>query len=448
MTLDMTRGKPLPLLIRYALPLMLSALLQQCYTLADGIIVGRLLGEASFAAVGSAGQLHSFPVSMLFGLSIGFGVPLAQRFGAGDRPGFRRHLGSAAVLALIAGLLLTLVGTLCLPQLLAHVRTPPELTGHTTPYLRMLWLGLTVTAVLNLLTAALHAVGDSKTPFTALILSSVMNIVLDIVCILMLGMGVTGAALATVLAQAAAAAWCLRRLAGSRDLLPRRRDFRPDRKACRELLRLGIPQLLCHGVTAMGEVFVQAAINGFGVSFVTGMTAGRRYFSLLNVVGNGLEGALATFVGQNAGAREPARIRRGVRTTALTGIAASVVIAAAVLLLAEPLIGFLLPDGHPEAVAAGVASLRVEAVFLVFLYMLCEFRAAVQGMGNALVPMLSGFLELGMRLGAVALLPMQFGQQGLYFTDGAAWVAAAALVIAAYAVLIRKQQAAADAPAA
>lgn len=148
MTLNMTRGRPLSLLLRYALPLMLSALLQQCYTLADGIIVGRLLGADAFAAVGSAGQLHSFPMSMLFGLSIGFGVPLSQRFGAGDQHGYRRYLGNAAVLALIAGLLLTTVGVILTPQLLDLVQTPPELAGHTLQYLRTLWLGLTVTALL------------------------------------------------------------------------------------------------------------------------------------------------------------------------------------------------------------------------------------------------------------------------------------------------------------
>ncbi len=148
MTLNMTRGRPLSLLLRYALPLMLSALLQQCYALADGIIVGRLLGADAFAAVGSAGQLHSFPMSMLFGLSIGFGVPISQRFGAGDQPGYRRHLGNAAMLALFTGLLLTAVGVILTPHLLDLVQTPPELAGHTLQYLRALWLGLSVTALL------------------------------------------------------------------------------------------------------------------------------------------------------------------------------------------------------------------------------------------------------------------------------------------------------------
>ena len=438
--IDMTRGKLLPKLARYALPLMLSALLQQCYTVADGLIIGRLLGPDAFAAVGSAAQLNVFPLNMLLGLSIGFGVPLAQRFGAEDGEGYLRCFGQSMVLMMTAGLLLMLSGVCCAGPLLAALNTPAELYGFAQRYLLALWCGLPACALLNILAAALRAVGDSRTPFMALLASAVINIVLDFICILWLQMNVEGAALATVLSQLTGAIWCLRRVWSTRSIKPTRRHFQLQKPVVRELLRLGIPQMLCHGVTATGELAVQAAVNAHGTSFVTGMIASRRYFSLMNVVGNGLEGALATFVGQNTGADNVRRIRAGVRVTLTTGLIAAAAMACIIMVQAEPMILVFLPNGEAEAIRTGVEALRVEAIFLVFLYLLCEVRAAIQGMGNAVIPMLSGFLVLILRFTVVLTAPHWLGRAGLYFTDGAAWAPTAAMLIVSYCVMIRRRE--------
>jgi len=436
--LDMTKGKPYKLMLRFALPLMLSALLQQLYSMCDSVIVGRLLGTEAFAAIGSAGSLNWFPLSMLLGASVGFGVALAQRFGARDTEGFRRYFAASLWLMLLIGLVFTCVGMLAAGAFLRMLQMPAELMGYTHRYLRVLWAGLAVTAIFNILTSALRAIGDSRTPFVALVASTVLNIVLDLVLIGQLHMGVEGAALATIASQAAALCWCLYGIACKARVFPERRHWKPQKNVVRELLRLGIPHLLCNGVTATGELWVQAAVNAYGVVYVTGVTASRRYLSLLNVIGHGLEGALATFNGQNWGAGEKKRIVHGTRTAVLMGIGASIATSVLVCVFAEPLIRLFIPDSSAEAIRIGMEALRVEAAFLIGLYMLCEHRAAIQGMGNALLPMLSGFLELVMRLLCAWLLPVFAGKTGLYFSDPITWAVTTVMLVVSYHALRKK----------
>jgi Na+-driven multidrug efflux pump len=198
--------------------------------------------------------------------------------------------------------------------------------------------------------------------------------------------------------------------------------------------------MMSFGVIAFGELVVQAAINSCGVVFVTGMAAARRYFSLLNIVGGALEGSVVTFVGQNYGAHKFDRIRQGTRTAVLMGMGASLMTTLVVYFMAEPMIRFFIPEGSPESIRIGMEALRVLALFLVFLYLLCEFRAAIQGMGNAVYPMLSGVSELICRLAAVLLLPKIMGQEGLFFTDSGAWIFTMLLMVYGYRRILRREE--------
>lgn len=438
MTVNMTEGKPLRLLLRFALPMMFSAMLQQMYTLCDSFLVGRLLGTDAFTAATSASNLNWFPLHMLLGAVTGFGITLSHSFGSGNREEFRRFFAGILVLGLLLGSIFSIGGLLLAEELFQLLHTPEQLLAQAIQYVRVLWMGFAVTALLNIFTTALLAVGDSRTPLVALAVSSVINIVLDVALIGWLRMGIAGAALATVLAQAVTALWSwlgLRRVTG---ILPTLPDFRPRKRIYRELIRLGFPQLLCSGVTTSGELLVQAAVNTWGVAFVTGMTASRKYLNLLNVINYGLEGALATYVGQNWGAGKYSRIEDGTRSCIRMGLLTAVGMGLGVFLLAEPMIRFLVPDAAPEAIRFGREALQVQAVFLPSLYLLCEYRAAIRGMGNALIPMLSGFLELAMRIGCTLLLPLFLNSKGLYFTDAAAWVPTMALLWATYLFMQRK----------
>lgn len=438
MTLDMTRGKPMGLLIRFALPMMLSSLLQQMYTLCDSFLVGRLLGTAAFTATASASNLNWFPLNMLLGAVSGFGVTLAQSFGAGNREDFRRFFAGTISLSLLLGLLFSVLGVLGAREFLLLLHTPEELLEYALGYIRVLWMAFSITALLNVFTTALLAMGDSRTPLVALALSSVVNILLDLILMAWIPLGVQGAALATVLSQAAAAAWSFRGLRRGEGVLPQRRHFTPEKRILKGLLRLGIPQILCSGVTTSGELIVQAAVNSCGVAFLTGLTASHRYLNLLSVVNYGLEGSVATYVGQNWGAGQYARIRKGTRRAVTMGFGISAVMGLIVILYAEPMIRFFVPDGSLETIRFGMEALRIQAAFLPALYLLCEYRAAIRGMGNAVIPMLSGFLELAMRVGCTLALPLLFGRNALYFTDASAWVPTMLMLFASYCVLQNK----------
>ena len=432
MTLNMTNGKPASLLIRFALPLVLSSLLQQLYTMCDSVIVGRLLGTVAFTATGSASYLNWFPTGMLLGAINGFGVTLSQRFGARRFEEFRRFFGCAILLGLAMGLLLSILGSVYAEAFLAALNTPPELLSIAARYVRVLWAGFVITALMNLFNTALMAMGDSRTPLLALAVSSVANILLDVIFIRWFHWDVEGAALATVVSQAAAALASYLVLRKTEIGLPKRGHFRPRKYVLKELIRMGLPQLMSNGVIASGELVVQSVVNSCGVVFVTGMTASRRYFNLTNIVGGALEGSVVTYVGQNYGARRFDRVRQGARTAFAMGTAASLITGLAVYLAAEPMIRFFIPDGSPEAIGIGVQALRVQASFLLFLYLLCEHRAAIQGMGNAIIPMCSGFLELAMRIGYVLLAPQLLGSGSLYFTDAVTWIPTTLMLIVAY----------------
>ena len=438
MTLDMTRGNPLKLLLRFAIPMMLSSLLQQMYTLCDSFIIGRLLGTDAFTATASAINVNWFPLLITMGATTGFGVALAQFFGAKKQEEFHRHFAWAIVLSFGFGLLFSVIGLIWAEPFLHLLKTPAELFAYALRYLRVLWIGFSVTAILNMFTTALLAMGDSRTPLVALAISSVINIALDIALIAWLDLSLEGAALATVISQGVAAIWSFRGLRRLGNALPRKEHFRFRGEVIKKLLYLSAPRMLCNGVTTSGELLVQAAVNSWGVAFLTGLTASRRYMNLLNVVNAGLEGAVATYVGQNWGAGEKDRIRQGTHTAVTIGLITSVSIATLVCFCAEPMIRFFVPDGTPEALTFGIEALQVMAIFLPGLYLLCEYRAAIQGMGNSVIPMYSGFLELAMRIGATLLLPLLLGQKALYFTDAAAWAVTMAMLMGCYYYLQRK----------
>lgn len=438
MTLDMTEGKPGRLLMKFALPLMLSQLLQQCYSLCDTLIVGRFLGAVALTATGSAGALSWFPQNLVCCAIYAYGVALSHRFGAKDMEEFRKFFAGGIVLTCFLGAVITVVGTVFAETFLMLLDTPMELLPQAATYLRILWLGFWVTALMNLFSTALTSLGDSKSPLIALAISSVVNIVLDIVFLAWLDMGIGGAALATMLAQVFAMLWNFRQLLRKGDVLPKLRHFKLQWYVVQELLHLSLPQMLSSAVINSGGLLVQKIINGYGVEFVMGLNASGRIFSTLYVVGYGLELAVLTYTGQNWGAGQKDRIRVGTRFSVTIGFASSALIGITVAAFAPFLIRFLITDAPEETIRIGAQALRTQVLFLPGMYLLCEYRAAIQGMGNALYPMLSGFSELAMRILACLVLPLFLGREGLYFVDAAAWIPTMLLMVVGYKSILRK----------
>lgn len=438
MTLDMTQGKPSRLLLKFAFPLMLSMLLQQCYSFCDTLLVGRFLGSVALTAVGSAGGLSWIPQNLVCCAIYAYGVALSHRFGAKDMEGFRRFFAGAMMLATSIGIVITLIGIIYAETFLMLLGTPAELLPLATTYLRVLWAGFLLTALMNLFSTALTSIGDSKSPLISLAISSVVNIALDIIFLAYFKTGIGGAALATIIAQACSTSWNLYRLIRKGDVMPKSRHFRLQWNVMKELLRLSLPQMLSSAVINSGGLLVQRITNSYGVEFVTGLNGASRIFSMLYVVGYGLELAVLTYTGQNWGACRQDRIRAGVRFSVIFGFVSSALIGASVALAAEPLIRFLLNDATEESIRIGTEALRTLGLFLPGMYLLCEFRAAIQGMGNAFYPMLSGFSELAMRILACLLLPKVLGRSGLYFVDASAWIPTMLLMVVGYYAVLRK----------
>ena len=430
--MDMTRGRPLPLLVRFGLPLMLSSILQQLYSLCDSMVVGRLIGVEAFAAVGAASFLNWLPLSMLLGLSQGFVVVLSQRFGAGDARGLWRSAWLSAAIGTAAAIVMGALGILFLHPLLTAMHTPAEMLELSAAYLRVVFAGLIASALYNVAATLLRATGDSRTPLLALAVSTLCNIALDYILVVFADMGVEGVALATVLAQLISLAVCMARIILKPIQPPELSAPAMMSGFVAQLLRNGLSPMFRDGVIAVGGLFVQTVINSFGVTFVAGMTAARRYFSMMEMAGAALEGALATFVGQNVGANRPDRIQEGTHTAVKLGIVAAVFTAILAAVFANPLITLLVGSSSPEVVQYGIIALRLTALFLPFLYLLCLYRASLQSMGDALTPMLSGFAELIMRLLSVLLLPPFIGHAAAYMADGLGWVAAAILLMTVY----------------
>ena len=436
-TIDMTRGRPIPLLLKFAYPIMLTSILQQLYSLADSMIVGRFLGISAFAAVGAAGFIAWLPQNMLLGLTHGFSIVLSQQFGAGDKAGFKLANRRAAILSAGFTVFFTIVLIIFRDKLLALLKTPAELMEYARDYLLIIYLGLIFHGMFNWAASALRAMGDSKTPMIAMFASSAINIALDIVLIKLIPLGVAGVALATVMAQLASLCICLYKLHSAYPEFPPLAKAIPD-GSIGQLLKMGLPPMFRDGVIAVGGLYVQRVINTFGVAFVAGMTAANCYFSILSMLGGSLEGAVATYCGQNTGANRNDRVRSGVRSGALLTLIFACITILAAYFSAPYLIRLITGDSAAEALKTGIFALRCSACFLPALHLLFLYRAALQGMGDAVTPMLSGFMELGMRVVCVLALTEYIGPVAACIADGLGWLAAAILLMAKYLFTLQR----------
>ncbi|MDR1706187.1 MAG: MATE family efflux transporter, partial [Clostridiales bacterium] len=423
----MTKGKPMSLMLRFSLPLLFTNVLQLVYTLADAAVVGRVLGVTALGAVGATSSLHWLVLSSVIGVTQGFSTVFAQRMGAGDKEGLRKAFPTAVILAAALGIVIGGAGVLGGGAVLRLMETPPELQEDAAVYLRILLGGMPVTFAYNLLGGVLRGLGDSKTPLRAMILASVLNIALDIA--LAYPLGVAGVAIATLLAQGFACVFCyiaLQKTGMFTDTV-----LRWDGGYAKALLRLGLPAGFRNAVIEAGGLVVQRYVNLNGAEFVAGVAAAKRMYSLLTCAAGAVEAAVATFVAQNFGVPDYERIKQGVAAGFRMMMVSAGVIIAITLPLGRLILALMI-DGEPERVKAvldaGTAQLRTLVLGQPVLFMLFLYRSALQGMGNAFVPMLSGFVESAVRvLSAVALTPV-IGVWAVYLSDPLDWAAALGLL--------------------
>lgn len=438
---DMTRGNPARLILFFALPLMFGNIFQQLYTLVDSVIVGRFVGIAALAALGAADWPNWLILSSIIGFTHGFSILISQRFGANDIPGLRRIIAMSLLLAALIAAIYTAV---CLPlvQPVLHlINTPENIIADSLIYLRIIYSSIFVLTAYNMFSAILRALGDSRTPLTAMIIAALLNIILDIVFVVFFNWGVAGAAAATVIAQFCASLFCLKFLLVLPVVKLQINDFRIDKNIFAHLFRLGLPLASQNIIIAVGGMIVQSVINGYGFIFVAGFTAVMKLYGMLELAAVAFGYAMATFTGQNIGAGLYKRIRRGMKAAQIMAAAVALFIGGIMLLLGKFIIR-LFVSGEPAEVSAVVdiaySYLFLMSIFLIVLYMLHLFRSALQGMGDTLIPMMSGLVEFCMRVAIVLILPIFLGRNGVYLAEIGAWTGAASILGIFYYLRVKR----------
>ena len=442
MTKDLTTGAPLRVIALFTLPLVLGNLFQQFYALADTIIVGRFVGVNALAAVGATGAVNYLIIGFCTGICSGFAIPIAQQFGARDLPAMRRSIANAAWLCLGFGGVLTAATVALTRPIMQLMQTPADILDDACLYIGWIFAGIPFVFLYNMASAIMRALGDSKTPLYFLVLTSLLNVGLDLYFIIQFDMGVLGAAVATDLSQAVsgvASFVYMRRRFTMLKMQPGEARF--DRAICRRLCAMGLPMGLQCSITAIGSVIMQSAVNVLGSVAVAAVTAANKTQNLLTVPLESIGTAMATYSGQNLGAAQLGRVRHGVRCA--NGIAIAYSLAALVALhYFDIYVIALFLDTSAEVTIVEMAREYMfwNSLFFIPLGLLIVWRYSIQGLGYSSLAMLAGVAEMIARIGvAVALVPM-LGYFGAELSNPAAWVAACLLLYPAYRWTLRQLQ--------
>ncbi|MBO4618622.1 MAG: MATE family efflux transporter [Victivallales bacterium] len=431
---DMTQGNPLKLILLFSIPLLIGNAFQQLYNVVDTLIVGRTLGANPLASVGAVGALVFAIIGFCFGMSSGFGVIIGQRFGAKDEAGLRRSVTHSAVLSVIATIILTAICVPCTRTMLRAMRTPPELLENAVTYLRILFIGLGATFFYNTLSAIIRALGDSRTPLYFLILSSVVNILLDLLFILHFGMGVAGAAWATVLSQLLSALCCLWFVSRHFPILRlRRSDWQSDNRMYSDLLKQAIPMGFHFSIIALGAVILQVAVNDFGPTAVAGITIANKISLILSNPLPTFGIALGTFVAQNYGAQQFQRIRQGITQT-LFGLSLPWCLIAGIICYFGDDAMTQLFLKEPDAEVLRLARIYFQTVvsFYFAIATMFVYRNVMQSVGLPLWPLVAAVIELLGRMSGAVILPKFIGYRGVCLSSPLAWIGACVILIPAY----------------
>ena len=425
MTKDMTTGNPLKIILLFSIPVLLGNLFQQFYNMVDTIIVGRYLGEEALAAVGSTGCLMFLVLGFANGIAQGFGVMVSHAFGAKDYRLLKHYVALSLILTVIVSVILTIPTVAASRQLLLWMHTPENILTMADNYIKVIFGGIIMTMFYNVLSGILRGIGDSKTPLYFLILSSILNIVLDIFLIVTVKLGTAGAAYATIIAQGISAILCFIYMFRKFEILrTSRSDYYLDMAGIKNMLSIGIPMALNYSITAIGTMITQSAVNVFGSSVVAAFTAASKVNSIATQTMPTLGTAIATYCGQNLGAGKYDRIYAGMKQGFLLCILAAIAGAAFCLAGGEFVVSWFVSNPSDEIYTYAMEYLTVASIFYLPLAMIFLYRNALQGLNRGFIPMLSGVIELGCRFGVIALMPASAGFLGVCFADPAAWVGA------------------------
>ena len=440
-TKDMTRGNPRQMIISFAIPLMLGNVFQQMYTVMDSVIVGRGIGVEALAALGTSDWLSFTAIGGITGIAQGFSVLIAQRFGAKDEKGMKKTVAMSVWTGAGVTLLFMALFLGNLKTLLNFLRVPENIWQSAYNYLFILLVGLVATALYNISSGILRAMGDSKTPLKAMVTAAVTNIVLDLIFVMVFHWGVEGAGIATVLAQFCSGGICCIQLKKYGVWKMSKEDWKYDFCVVKKLLGLGLPVAFQNIIIGLGGIAIQYVINGFGFLYVAGFTATNKLYGLFELAAVSLGYATSSFVGQNLGAGEYQRIKDGAKISAQLSVVIALAVGAVLLIFGHEILGIFISPTEKQAeevLKIAYNYLAVMGATLIILYLLHIYRSALQGMGDTVIPMFSGIAEMIMRISIAFFLPFVMGKEGIYFAETGAWLGAMILLIVAYQKKIKK----------
>ena len=430
---DMTQGSPMRLILGFAVPLMFGLLFQQFYSMVDAIIVGHYLGVEALAAVGATGSVNFLIIGFCMGVCSGFAIPVAQEFGAKHEQNMRKFVANCVWLSIIfAAVMTVLVVLLCRP-ILQTMRTPANIINDSYSYIVIIFLGIPITYLYNMTAAVLRSLGDSRTPVIFLVMAAILNIFLDLMCIIVFHMGVAGAAVATVTSQAIAGLCCLIFMYKKFEILRlSKEEWRWNGQFAGKLCGMGIPMGLQYSITAIGSVILQSAVNGIGSDAVAAVTAGGKMNMFLMCPFDAMGSTMATYSGQNVGAGDLRRVDQGFKSCIILGAVYSVIAATIVYTVGNSLLLLFLDAGETEILSNANTFIRINVLFFFFLALVNIVRFMIQGMGYSKLAVFAGAFEMLARgLTGFALVPI-FGFRAVCFANPLAWIFADMFLIPAF----------------
>ena len=434
----MTTGSPMKIIFNFTLPIFIGNVFQQFYNMADAVIVGKFVGNKALAAVGSTGTIMFLIYGFVVGMTAGFTVLTAQKFGAGDMPAMRRTVVGASFLSLVVGLVLTAAFMVFMKPWLVLMHTPEDIFADAYASIMIISAGILAQMLYNLLASILRALGNSKVPLYFLILAALLNIVLDLVLIIVFHMGAAGAAVATVISQGISGVLCLFYIIRKVPLLRLTRD---DRHLSGDLLRtqirIGIPMALQYSITAVGTMMVQSALNILGSTLVAAYTAAGKIEQIVTQAYVAMGTTMATYGAQNMGAGDVSRIRQGFKASTIIGVIYAIVSAALVMTVGKYMTYLFVSEDVALIMDSVNTYLICVGIFFIPLAIVNIYRNGIQGLGYGLLPMMAGVAELVGR-GVVAVIAAgQKSYLGVCLASPAAWVLASLLLIGMYYYVVK-----------
>ena len=435
---SLTQGSIAKGLLFFVIPLFFSNLFQQLYNTIDTLLVGHFLGDNALAAMGATAAIFELIVQFSNGCGTGFSIVAAKYYGSKNENELKKSIAASLILGLIIAIVITLVSYVSMPYLLTILKTPKSIYHDSLNYIRCISAFLIITMFYNLGAGMLRAIGDSLRPLIVLFCSSIINIALDIVCITILDMGVFGAAVATVIAQAISTIICFFLiLRKAKILIPRKEHFQIKSYMVNDLLGQGFSMGFMFSIVSIGTIILQSGINSLGTQIITAHTAARKLISLFCLPLSTLAASMATFVSQNKGAQNYERIIKGVRLSNICGIIYPIFLSILIYFTAENLVHLLSGSNTPAVLQNGAMYLKINIPFFIVLSILLNLRNAIQGFGYKITPLFSSIIELIGKIVFTLFLVPTFKYLGVCFCEPIIWCLMASQLIYSYQKIIK-----------